>query len=224
MIEGTKACSRCSVELPLTAYPLNGRGRRRPQCVRCWPDVESERRQSASRRRAAGRSIPCDACDMRFDTDHGLSIHAALMHGQTGSHAAAAFDRWPCDMCDRRWRTARALSVHRSRAHGIRARRRGDPLTVREQHLRKAYGIRSTDYESMWTFQGGRCATCHSTEIEDRMRRLHVDHDHVTGVVRGLLCMACNHALGKVKDDAKVLMRLASYVEGGGLWPGGAQK
>jgi len=41
---------------------------------------------------------------------------------------------------------------------------------------------------------------------------LHIDHDHTTGKVRGLLCSNCNHALGKVKDDINILAGLIIYL------------
>lgn len=44
-------------------------------------------------------------------------------------------------------------------------------------------------------------------------RRLAVDHDHTTGKVRGLLCGACNTALGKMRDSPEQLRRAADYLE-----------
>ena len=46
-----------------------------------------------------------------------------------------------------------------------------------------------------------------------RDRHLHVDHDHETGKIRGLLCHACNIVLGLVKDDPDRLRLLANYLE-----------
>lgn len=53
-------------------------------------------------------------------------------------------------------------------------------------------GITDADYAAMLAAQGGHCAICPSTP---KTRRLHVDHDHATGAVRGLLCHRCNRAL-----------------------------
>ena len=55
--------------------------------------------------------------------------------------------------------------------------------------------------------QGGLCAICRAAPAE------HVDHDHVTGRVRELLCFNCNGGLGQFRDDARVLREAARYVE-----------
>ena len=45
------------------------------------------------------------------------------------------------------------------------------------------------------------------------MKVPHVDHDHITGKVRGLLCGSCNRALGLIKDNLETLVRLQKYLE-----------
>jgi hypothetical protein len=54
--------------------------------------------------------------------------------------------------------------------------------------------------------QGGTCAVCPGPPQ-------HVDHDHETGEVRGILCFNCNQALGNVRDDPKTLRGLARYLD-----------
>lgn len=81
----------------------------------------------------------------------------------------------------------------------------------RNNMLMKTYGITSEDYERMLEEQEFCCAGCNTHQLELK-QRLHVDHDHETGVVRGLLCGNCNRALGLVKDNIKTLQSLINYL------------
>lgn len=56
----------------------------------------------------------------------------------------------------------------------------------------KALGVSDEQYATMLEWQGGGCKLCQSTP---KTRRLHVDHDHATGEVRGLLCHRCNRTM-----------------------------
>lgn len=60
----------------------------------------------------------------------------------------------------------------------------------RREHRDKR--LTDAEYDALLTYQGGRCAICGNPP---KARRLHVDHDHRTGKVRGLLCFRCNRAL-----------------------------
>lgn len=71
------------------------------------------------------------------------------------------------------------------------------------------YGITPEKYKQMLEAQGGHCACCPATEPKGG--RLCIDHDHATGVVRGLLCHKCNMALGLVDDNFERLQALAGY-------------
>ncbi len=68
------------------------------------------------------------------------------------------------------------------------SRRKGSP------HLRSRYGLEQEDYNRMFEKQRGCCAICgrHASEFP---KRLHVDHNHETGKIRGLLCQGCNQSL-----------------------------
>lgn len=77
----------------------------------------------------------------------------------------------------------------------------------REYHLRHRYGIGVKDVEAMRETQGDRCATCAAASPQ------HVDHDHLSGRVRALLCCSCNGMLGQARDEVDVLRRAADHLE-----------
>jgi|SRR6185312_445267 len=77
----------------------------------------------------------------------------------------------------------------------------------RKWRLENIYKISVSQYEAMLIAQDGHCLVCPRTE------GLHVDHDHKTGTVRGLLCGSHNRVLGLVNDDPAILRALADYLE-----------
>lgn len=88
---------------------------------------------------------------------------------------------------------------------------------MRRANLRRAYGITPEQYEELLEHQKGCCAICDRHESMFK-RRMAVDHNHLTGRIRGLLCTYCNHRIiGRHKDGA-LLRRMADYVDGGTDW------
>jgi hypothetical protein len=72
-------------------------------------------------------------------------------------------------------------------------------------------GLTVSDYDLLLSRQGGCCAICNTTE-PGASRRLHVDHCHTNGNVRGLLCFNCNLGIGKLKDDPVLCTKAADYL------------
>ena len=66
---------------------------------------------------------------------------------------------------------------------------------TREYHLRRRYGIGQAEFDELLAEQGGVCAICGAADPQ------HVDHDHRTGWVRGILCFNCNGGLGQFRDS-----------------------
>ena len=85
--------------------------------------------------------------------------------------------------------------------------------------IRAKWGLSQSDYLGMFEQQDNRCAICAEEETvpisqkNTKPRRLAVDHDHSTGIIRGLLCTRCNTTLGKVKDDTDLLKKMIEYLE-----------
>jgi hypothetical protein len=82
-----------------------------------------------------------------------------------------------------------------------------DPMRNIRQQVRQRYGLSLNDLAAMKVAQGGVCAICGSPG------RLHVDHDHDSGRIRGLLCNRCNLAIGQFGDESELLRQAARYVE-----------
>ena len=71
-------------------------------------------------------------------------------------------------------------------------------------------GLAVGGYWVLFRSQGGKCAICHSKPKEKS--KLFIDHDHASGLVRGLLCPACNKGLGFFRDNSLSLFRACQYI------------
>lgn len=76
--------------------------------------------------------------------------------------------------------------------------------------LETDFGMTPEDYWQLFAEQEGRCAICRR---EPDWKRLAVDHDHQTGLVRGLLCHQCNCGLGFFNDDFELLATALGYLK-----------
>jgi hypothetical protein len=86
----------------------------------------------------------------------------------------------------------------------------------RAEYFNRKYGITIADYNLMVKNQGGLCPVCGDTlppELDATGRHSPVDHDHLTGKVRGVVHNDCNRALGFFKDSPKICRKAAEYLE-----------
>jgi hypothetical protein len=161
---------------------------------------------TAPRQRVRG-GVPClvDGCDQKA-TNHG---HCAAHHRRilrTGE-AGAALDRKndrACGYCEEPFKSQDMSRKYCS-----------DECARTGKSLRQAfrlYGITMQEYRRLSLRQKGVCAVCHQPERTERNRLLTIDHDHVSGHVRGLLCSQCNRAIGLLQDDPIVIAAAAAYV------------
>jgi hypothetical protein len=99
--------------------------------------------------------------------------------------------------------------------------KKNNPSKVKEKRrkqLLKQYGLTVADWDNILASQNGLCAICNKPEttiIRGKVNRLSIDHCHITGKNRGLLCDKCNRALGLFQDDAERLNRAADYLRNG---------
>ncbi|MFI9528336.1 endonuclease VII domain-containing protein [Micromonospora rosaria] len=187
-------------------------GKRCPQCERVLPATEFHR----NRRRPDGRAFYCKAC---------ASIRSAASRRQRGTAATQkrpsvpvpAGQKW-CPDCDQVKplddfpRTTKPSGRHSycKPCHNARGKETAQRLYggTREYHLRRRYGIGQQDVDALRREQGGVCAVCGDPDPE------HVDHDHRTGWVRGILCFNCNGGLGQFRDSPARLARAITYLRG----------
>lgn len=82
-------------------------------------------------------------------------------------------------------------------------------------HIERTYGLSQEEYDALLKWQGGVCYICR--KVPRGNRRLAVDHDHVSGLVRGLLCAndewGCNRAVLGVVRDLATARRVVAYYE-----------
>lgn len=90
---------------------------------------------------------------------------------------------------------AQCKEYYRKNKHAIRARR---------------YKLTPNELSIMFEVQNGVCAICERSSLNKR--DLHIDHDHASGAVRGLLCKECNLLLGYARDNTDVLSAAVRYL------------
>ncbi len=67
--------------------------------------------------------------------------------------------------------------------------------------------------QAVFIQQGLCCAICRRTSEQGKLWAWHVDHDHVTGELRGVLCIRCNTGLGGLQDSERILQRAIRYLQ-----------
>jgi len=114
----------------------------------------------------------------------------------------------PCARCQGKKGPSYATRKHCGRcAPQVRKQSRE---AAHERAVADRYGLAAGDYGRLYAAQSGICAICQ--RATGRTRRLSVDHDHLTGRVRGLLCRPCNDLLGHARDSEAFFLRVLTYL------------
>jgi hypothetical protein len=91
-----------------------------------------------------------------------------------------------------------------------RAKKKLSRSGAHERRVQKVYGLQPGQYGQIYLAQGGKCAICQ--RATGATRNLAVDHDHASGLVRGLLCSTDNKLVGHLRDDPEAALRLYRYL------------
>lgn len=123
------------------------------------------------------------------------------MQSTNPKHRAYGRPQGRCKVCVRE-QTGAYQRANRSRASAQQ----------RTWRLKNEFGITDEEYEQLLSVQGGVCGICGGPP-DGRWKRLHVDHCHTTGRVRGLLCTPCNQGLGLLRDSVERIHAAIAYLE-----------
>lgn len=189
--DSTKRCGRCKEIKPLDCFGLV-KGKVRSYCRPCHnacvntPDLRTEKR--------------CPRCK---------EVKPVSEFGKCGKRYHSY-----CLPCSREM--SRITHEIDKKSGRSKARHREYYVSVKKwAKLRKKYGVERDVYEAMHESQDGLCAICREPETDQYMGTtllLAVDHDHATGRVRGLLCRACNLAIGKFKENPEIVEAALNYL------------
>jgi hypothetical protein len=113
--------------------------------------------------------------------------------------------KWVCSRCRDKKYIIKKEKRHQNFKPGTREYRR-------DNFLMFMYGISLMDYNALVLSQNNRCKIC-GKHRDEQKNDLHVDHNHVTNEIRGLLCQDCNMALGYVHDNIDILLNAIRYLE-----------
>ena len=172
------------------------------------------------------RRIPGHAArDKKSKCICGWSTNATTKAGKRSDYAnhVKEIASWPTRKCQRCGKekpvckmaihspgTCKACSTNKTKKWALEHPDKWDHQR-RSSHLRKRFGIDLEEFNRLFAAQGWRCAIC-KTQTPDRHRRFHIDHDHKSGAIRGILCGRCNRAIGQFGDDPGLCLKAARYL------------
>jgi len=112
----------------------------------------------------------------------------------------------------RRYRIENLEKVKAAQAQRRAANPEKVKVLARKYALKSAYGITPEQFMTLLEAQGGGCAIC-ATKTPGGNGTFHVDHDHSTDKLRGLLCNHCNRGIGCFKDNPESLIMASAYLK-----------
>lgn len=223
--EHGKHCTRCREFLPWDSFHKNSAARdgRQSYCPPCGNEIrreyEARNAEAIALRRAEKLATAIDPAATKVCTKCGEDKHLLSYYAHRGTKDGRTTYCRECQKAaTRAWNAANAekMRVRNAAYRAVPKNQLRTAQNMRSSWLR-LYGLTVDGYEAMLRAQDGVCAICLKPErfIDARTgepRRLAVDHDHVTGRVRGLLCGRCNRTLGHMDEDVDSLIRAADYL------------
>lgn len=164
---------------------------------------------------ARGLCKPCYEKKHREQNGFARRMRERGLPNECGHLDRPHFGKGRCQECYKRW-YHNLDSVKEKRKIYQDKNKDRYAASCRQTHMKKKYGLGIDSYESMLSSQNGLCAICGNLEtaiINGKIKNLCIDHDHVTGKIRGLLCQNCNQMIGHGQDNSEILEAGAAYLK-----------
>lgn len=227
---GQKHCSRCHRWLPIEAFAIrkassDGRQNYCRECHSAWSRARRPRKLVPAPEVDAGfkwcrpcqQIKPLEAFAKNRSAKDGYQGHCRDCQVKAYQSRQRAMGKTPrprdvpeghkyCCSCQQmkpfsEWsRNSRSSDGWQTRCKACAS------VAGRREYLARKYAMTVEAANELLADQDGKCAICRAAAA------VHVDHDHETGKVRGMLCFRCNAALGQFDDQPTVLLRAARYL------------
>jgi hypothetical protein len=196
-------CRFCSVGLP----PLSPNAKHSVECIDCGEGFDSANKGNVR--------IRCRACASNRRNKQTIKA--------TRTKRLDSNPIKPCQMCGStnmpdyritRHKFCNDCKLIRKESYEVERRSQllnNDPLFDRRRDLWKKYKLTLQEFDDMFEAQGMRCLICNGVDPKGK-GHWHIDHNHITKKVRGILCHHCNIALGHLRDDPERCDRAAAYL------------
>lgn len=199
-----KTCLSCHISKPLAEFHVD-RSRKDALAVYCKPCMSAKVKDYSKRALRHKSPDGMRYCGVCKETKPIGDFYAAK--GNVDGLAKR------CKSCSKI-----TLQIWRAKypeRHRETTRRWGkrNPEKKKDVNLKTKYGLPYGSYDRMLAAQEGGCAICRTTTPPGKAGRFHVDHDHETGVVRGLLCTNCNWGIGQFKHREALLQEAIKYLQ-----------
>lgn len=194
-----KVCSKCKEELPLSEFHKDNQKKDglHPWCKKCRNEQYLSWEQNNPKKATFILNKTCSRCK----EEKIASEFYASRNKKDGLHP------W-CKPCTKE-RNRTWLQNNKEKAYIKNKQwRKENKDHCRNKAYVELYGITIEEYNQILSEQGGVCAICK----EEGRPHLHVDHNHDTREIRGLLCRKCNSGLGFFNDNPNLTQKATEYL------------
>ncbi len=197
-ILGKKICPKCLIEKPLNEYYKAAKNN--SHCKECLANNRSVNRCKICRSTRLTQGGDCRDCLRKNNKAWCKHCNIIMDISEFYSRNSQS-----CKDCCIYINSLRGANLTKSKTS---AHYKYD----RKSRLKHKYNISELDYLNLVAKQNGVCKIC-SKMPSSPYPRLYIDHDHLSGKIRGLLCHTCNSGLGMFKDSKDLLLKSIQYLD-----------